>query len=54
MVIRTHGSQLPSVTSNIGVPDMSQEQEVCVLLSRTEDSVRGFLALARKEAEAGW
>ncbi|RXK40311.1 hypothetical protein M231_02425 [Tremella mesenterica] len=29
-------------------------QEICFLLSRTEASVRGFLAMARKEAEAGW
>ena len=28
--------------------------EECVLLSKTDASVRGFLALARKEAEAGW
>ncbi|WWD18696.1 hypothetical protein CI109_103150 [Kwoniella shandongensis] len=28
--------------------------EVCVLLKRPETSIRGFLALARREAEAGW
>ena len=28
--------------------------EVCVLLQATEKSVRGFLALVRREAEAGW
>ena len=33
--------------------DMS-DGEVCVLLQATEKSVRGFLALARREAEAGW
>ncbi|WWC70987.1 uncharacterized protein I206_104940 [Kwoniella pini CBS 10737] len=29
-------------------------EEVCVLLSKTELSVRGLLALARKETESGW
>jgi hypothetical protein len=34
-------------------PD-SPEEEACVLLTKMEMSVRGFLAPARREAEAGW
>ncbi|WVR06546.1 hypothetical protein IAU60_003577 [Kwoniella sp. DSM 27419] len=29
-------------------------EEVCVLLTKPETSIRGFLALARREAQAGW
>ncbi|KAK4687993.1 conserved oligomeric Golgi complex subunit 2, partial [Tremellales sp. Uapishka_1] len=31
-----------------------KNQEVCVLLSKPMTAIRGFLALARREAEAGW
>ncbi|KAK8858805.1 hypothetical protein IAR55_003035 [Kwoniella newhampshirensis] len=34
--------------------DNDAMNEVCVLLRLPETSIRGFLALARKEAEAGW
>lgn len=46
--------------SNLTVADSAYEgsivdpYEVCVLLRKTVDSVRGFLALARREAEASW
>lgn len=33
---------------------MSVETESCVLLTRPVAAVRGFLALARRDAEAGW
>ncbi|WRT68004.1 uncharacterized protein IL334_004979 [Kwoniella shivajii] len=32
----------------------SIDEEVCVLLRRPETSIRGFLALAKREAEAAW
>lgn len=40
----------------ITTPSVGEErpEEVCVFLTDTETSVRGFLALARREAEAGW
>jgi len=36
------------------IPDPASVEEVCVILTNIEASVRGFLALARREAEAGW
>lgn len=46
--------------SNLIVADSAYEgsvidsHEVCVLLRKTVNSVRGLLALAREEAEASW
>ena len=46
--------------STVFVADIHQtaellpENETCCLLRDTNDSVRGFLALARREAESGW
>lgn len=30
------------------------DEEVCVLLRRPEESLRGYVALLRREFEAGW
>ena len=35
-------------------PDDVNMEDSCPLLTSTVTAVRGFLALARKEAEAGW
>lgn len=34
--------------------DRCEAEESCVLLTRPLTAVRGFLATARREAEAGW
>jgi hypothetical protein len=36
------------------IATMTPENESCVLLTRPVAAVRGFLALARRDAEAGW
>ncbi|ORY30580.1 hypothetical protein BCR39DRAFT_528993 [Naematelia encephala] len=50
-----HWSGCRGQDANDNVKEIPSESgEVCVLLTRPVDSIRGFLALARREAEAGW
>lgn len=57
--VSAHDQSLESPSSNdpdrgSEHPAYADEEEVCVLLRRMDTSVRGFLALVRREAEAGW
>lgn len=53
-----HAYQPPRSTVRLEAgldPDkVPQDEEVCMLLRNPEDSLRGYVALLRRETESGW